>query len=356
MRFSRPFSVLWTAVFALVFCGCNGEEPEPAPGANLTKVTLQLNWFPEAEHGGFYAAVAHGYFVEAGLDVEIRPGGPGVPVREQVARGDVEFGISNADQILIARAEKADIVGLFAALQTSPRCIMVHEKSGIKEFGDLKNLTLAINENSAFGSFLRRQVSLDGCKIVPYPGNVTQFLLKDDFAQQGYVFSEPFVAKKEGGDPLNLMAADIGFNPYTSVLISSQKLIDEKPDLVRRFVEASRKGWQKYLEDPTKSNEHIHEQNSEMDLDILEFGAQELQSLCTSETVPVDKVGDMTTERWSLMIAQLVECEIIAIDQLPLDGEGAFTTEFLKPAQEAASKPASEEEAESASQKAESDG
>ena len=342
MRIPHLLTLLFPAVFALSICGCDGEEPKPGPAAGLPKVTLQLNWFPEAEHGGFYAALEHGYFEEAGLDVTIKAGGPGVPVREQVAKGDVEFGISNADQILIARAQKADIVGLFAALQTSPRCIMVHEKSGIKEFAELKNLTLAINENSSFGTFLRRQVPLEGCKIVPYPGNVTQFLLNDDFAQQGYVFSEPFVAKKEGGDPLNLMAADIGFNPYTSVLISSQKLIDEKPELVRKFVEASRKGWQKYLEDPAKTNEHIHKENSEMDVDILAFGAKELRSLCTSETVPISKVGDMTTERWSTMIAQLIECEIIAIDQLPLDGEGAFTTEFLNPPKAPASESSSD--------------
>lgn len=334
MQLTKLLSIVGAAVFTCVLSGCHGEEPEPGPALSLTKVTLQLNWFPEAEHGGFYAALAHGYFEEAGLDVEIKAGGPGVPVREQVAKGNVEFGISNADQILIARAQKADVVGLFAALQTSPRCIMVHRKSGIKDFSDLKNITLAINENSSFGTFLRRQVSLDGCRIVPYPGNVTQFLLNDDFAQQGYVFSEPFVARKEGGDPLTLMAADIGFNPYTSVLISSQKLIDEKPALVRKFVEATRKGWQKYLEDPTTANEAIHKQNSEMDLDILAFGAKELKALCTGDSVPVSKVGFMTTERWSLMIAQLVECEIIGIDQLPLDGQGAFTTEFLKPAEE----------------------
>lgn len=336
MKFRTPQAVAWIALLAVSLSGCGSEEPAPGPTAKLEKVQLKLNWFPEAEHGGFYAALVHGYYEEAGLDVEILPGGPKEPVRQEVATGRVQFGISNADQILTARAQKADIVGVFAALQTSPRCIMVHEKSGIESFDDLKNLTLAINENSSFGSFLRRHVSLDGFEIVPYPGNVSRFLLNEDFAQQGYVFSEPFTAKKEGGDPLNLMAADIGFNPYTSVLITSQKMIDENPEQVRKFVEATRKGWAKYLDDPAKTNAHIHEQNPEMDLDILEFGAKELKSLCTSETVTTSNLGEMTTERWSLMTAQLVECEVVGIDQLPLDGKGAFTMEFLSPAKEVA--------------------
>jgi len=326
----------WSGVLAILIscmlCGCS-EEPEPGISNSLNrKVQLKLNWFPEAEHGGFYAALVHGYYREAGLDVEILPGGPKEPVLQSVASGRVDFGISNADQLLIGRARKADVVGLFAALQTSPRCVMVHQKSGIDDFEDLQGLILAINENSSFGSYLRRHVQLEGCQIVPYPGNVTQFLLNEDFAQQAYVFSEPFVARKEGGDPHNLMAAEIGFNPYTSVLVASQKLIDGDPELVRKFVTATRKGWQKYLTDPDETNAYIHQQNPEMDLDILAFGASELKQLCTAEGVTMEQLGAMTTQRWSLMTAQLVECEVIGIDDLPLDAAGAFTTEFLQPA------------------------
>lgn len=295
-------------------------------------VTLALNWYPEAEHGGYYAALVHGYFKEAGLNVTIRPGGPGVPVIQDVATKRVEFGISNADQILVGRAREANVVAVFAALQTSPRCIMVHEASGIKQFEDLKNLTLAINQNSTFGNYLQRQVSLEGCTIVPYPGNVSTFLLNQDFAQQAYVFSEPFTAKKEGGDPHNLMAAEIGFNPYTSTLITEASTITDNPDLVRDFTQAVQKGWQKYLTEPEETNRFILAQTDEMDdedLDILEFGAKELQALC----LPVDStgtisLGHMTETRWQKMADQLVECEVV--DPGSLKVTDAFTTEFLK--------------------------
>jgi len=321
-----------TILISCAFYGCGADSQPDVSKPRNRDIQLKLNWFPEAEHGGFYAALVHGYYRDAGLNVEILPGGPKEPVLQNVASGRVDFGISNADQLLIGRARKADVVGLFAALQTSPRCVMVHRKSGIDDFEELQGLTLAINENSSFGSYLRRHVELKDCQIVPYPGNVTQFLLNEDFAQQAYVFSEPFVDRKEGGDPHHLMAAEIGFNPYTSVLVASQKFIDGNPELVRKFVTATRKGWQKYLADPDETNAYIHQQNPEMDLDILAFGASELKQLCTADGVTMEQLGAMTTQRWSLMTAQLVECEVIGIDDLPLDAAGAFTTEFLQPA------------------------
>jgi NitT/TauT family transport system substrate-binding protein len=312
--------LLSVSLIALAGCVHTTDTPE------LTKVELALNWLPEAEHGGYYAALVHGDFEAAGFDVTIIPGGPGVPVIQNVATKRIQFGISNADQILVGRAQEANIVGVFAPLQASPRCVMVHKASGITKFEDLKNLTLAINENSTFGAVLKQQVSLEGCRIVPYPGNVTQFLLNDDFAQQGYVFSEPFVAKTEGGDPHNLMASDIGFNPYTSVLIVHADTISESPELVESFTQAVAQGWKKYLADPTETNQHINAQNPEMSLEILAFGAKELQRLCQSESDDA-QIGDMTLARWQQMADMLLGCGKLEADSVK--ASEAFTRQFL---------------------------
>src|SRR3954467_14176987 len=113
----------------LTLAGCSNPPREgPATtasgsGSGLKKVKLLLNWFPEAEHGGFYAALVNGYYREAGLDVDIVPGGPTVPVVQQVAGRQVEFGIANADPILFGRAEGAPVIAVMAPLQISPRCI-----------------------------------------------------------------------------------------------------------------------------------------------------------------------------------------------------------------------------------------
>ena len=162
----------------------------------------------------------------------------------------------------------------------------MHESSGITQFDQLKDMTIAMSSSNAFSHYLRRKLPLEGVKIVPYPGNVAQFLLNKNYAQQGYVFSEPFVARKEGGDPRVLMVSDLGFNPYTSLLFAHEALPKEDPDLVRKMVAASIRGWEQYLESPDEANRTIHQVNPQMDLDILAFGAKEIVPLVLDEEPP----------------------------------------------------------------------
>lgn len=313
----------------LVLSGCSSSVPvtSTSPATNETpsadsfdSVELALNWLPEAEHGGFFAADVHGLFAERRLRVKIIPGGPGVPVIKNVASGKATFGVSNADQILRERAQEADVVAVFAPIQHSPRCLMIHKSSGITKFEDLKNMTLAINANQSFLGFLKKRLPLTNVEIVPYSGSVAPFLENERLGQQAYVFSEPFVARQQGGDPVNLMVSELGFNPYTSVLITRAEVIAQQPDLVRRMVEACRLGWQKYLADPEPTNAHIHSLNPEMSLDILAFGAQQLKPLCEPG------LGEMTLERWRTLTEQLVEAE--ALKPGAVDPAKAFDTRF----------------------------
>ncbi|MAG93518.1 MAG: myristoyl transferase [Planctomycetaceae bacterium] len=326
----RPLLLVYLLLGLL---GCHAEQDAAPPGgapakAKLPKVTLALNWYPEAEHGGFYAALVNGYYKEAGLDVEIIPGGVGLPVVPRVATRKVTFGVANADRVLVGRAQQADVVAVFAPLQMSPRCIMVHERSGIRKFADLKNMTLALSNTATFANYLRKKVPLEGVRIVPYGGNVSRFLLEDDFAQQGYVFSEPFNARKKGGDPHQLMVSELGYNPYTSLLVTSAENVEEHPALVRKMVVATRRGWRTYLEDSSETNEYIHSINEEMDLDILAFGAETIKGLCITEETPLDALGRMTLNRWTALSEQLVEAE--AVDAGVLEPADAFTTKFLE--------------------------
>ena len=294
----------------------------------LIEVTLQLNWFPEAEHGGYYAALAHGYYKEAGLNVEILAGGPETPVVQQVARRAVTFGVVNADNVLFGRAQQAPVVAIMAPLQISPRCLIVHKSSGIRDFKELKNMTIAMSNSNAFSHYLRYKLPLPGVKIVPYAGNVAQFLINEDYAQQGYVFSEPFVARKEGGDPRILMLSDLGFNPYTSLLCTHDDQLEDHPQLVRRMVAASIRGWEKYIEAPEGANKLIHQANPEMDLDILEYGAETLRPLVMDDVAEQEGVGTMSRGRWQTLADQLVESEQLKRKEVHV--EGAFTTRFLR--------------------------
>jgi NitT/TauT family transport system substrate-binding protein len=305
-------------------------EANPAEGdPTLPAVTLQLNWFPEAEHGGYFAALVHGYYREAGLNVKILPGGPNTPVIQQVARRAATFGVVNADGILFGRAQQAPVVALMAPLQISPRCLIVHESSGIENFDDLKNITIAMSSSNAFSHFLRHKLPLTGVKIVPYSGTVAPFLLHKDYAQQGYVFSEPFVARKQGGDPKALMLSDLGFNPYTSLLFTDDDHVREDSQLVRKMVAASVRGWTKYIASPEEANRAIHKMNPEMDMDILAFGATTLEPLVFNGEAEQHGIGTMSHARWQTLADQLVECEQLKRADAQVDR--AYTTEFLKP-------------------------
>lgn len=342
---SRRLMPLLTAL--ILCCGCERQAPSSSssnstegtgaqPAAQTTgttpaKVTLALNWYPEAEHGGFYAALVHGYFAEEGLEVTIRPGGPKVPVVADVASGTVEFGVENADKLLLGRVQQADVVAVMAPIQDSPRCIMVHKSSGIAKLEDLagrKPFTLAMNTGQPFAQFLMKRINLADAQITSYPGNVAQFLLEPNYGQQAYSFSEPFVAEQQGGDPVCLMLSDLGFNTYTSLLITRGELIAKQPEVVSKMTRASIRGWRKYLDEPTETNKHIHEQNSQMGSDVLSFGVDALKPLCLPKDFTPERLGEMTAERWKSLSEQMTE-----IGSLPSDFsniEAAYTTQFLK--------------------------
>ena len=314
-------------LFVLVV-GCSRPAAETAgSGTALQEVELALNWYPEVEHGGFYAAQVHGYFEEAGLKVTILPGGPGAPVAQRVASGGVTFGVDNADGVLLARAQEADVVAVMAALDTSPRCLMVHEESGIRGFDDLKNVTLAMSESSGWAKFVQKTLPLDGVRIVPNPGNVAQFVADRKFAQQAYVFSEPYVAETEGAKVRSLMVSELGYDPYTSLLIVNGRTIRAQPELVAKMVTASVRGWRKYLEDAEPANRAIHRQNPEMGMAILEYGVEAMTPLCITDARPVEQFGTMTAERWETLLAQLVD--IGEIKRGAVNPRDAFTARFL---------------------------
>ena len=317
------------AILALLTLAACGSEPEKkAPAADTQpKVQLALNWFPEAEHGGFYAAAVHGYYEAQGVAVEILGGGPDAPVIQRVATGAVAFGVTNADDVLYARAQQAPVVALMAPYQINPRCIMVHKSSGIEEIADIANITLAMSQRPAFSHYLRWRYPFENVKIVPYPGNVTQFLMDENFAQQGYVFSEPFVAKSKGGDPNALLVSDIGFNPYASVLIATEETIATDRRLVEAVVRASIKGWQQYLADPEATNRHINSLNPEMGLDILAYGAEESRALVLDPVAQKAGIGHMSAARWLDLLDQMVAAALI--DEGTVDANAAFTDHFL---------------------------
>lgn len=292
----------------------------PAGQAPTGAVQLALDWFPEAEHGGFFAARAE---PGDGPRLELLAGRPDAPVIPQVAAGRCDFGIADAATILAARAQQVPIVAVFAALQTNPRCILVHA-DGPQRLAELRGGTLAMNVREPFSQFLQREVGLADVSVVPYSGNLAPFLADPRAAQQAYVFSEPLVATREGVATRCLMVAELGFNPYAGVVITHERTIAERPALVRDLVGAMTRGWERYLQDPEPANAEIHAANPEMDRDTLRRSAAALAPLVA---VPGGRPGAMTLQRWQALHEQLVALGIHTADAL--DPARAFTGEFL---------------------------
>jgi NitT/TauT family transport system substrate-binding protein len=261
--------------------------------------------------------------------VKILPGAASSAVLQRVARNQVAFGVENADRILLGRAQQADVVALLAPIQKSPRGIMVHAKSGFERIADVSNVTLAVNSGAAWVQYLKTRVPLSNVRFVPYSGTVAQFLVDEKYAQQAYVFSEPYVAREKGADAKCLLMADTGFNPYTSVLFTSGQTLRSQPELVAKFVAASLKGWQTYLDRPDETNRYLQQVNPEMTLGILDYGVKALRPLCLDGLPGPAAIGKMTPERWQTLAAQLVE--VGAMKAGAVEPRDAYTTKFLPP-------------------------
>jgi NitT/TauT family transport system substrate-binding protein len=282
---------------------------EVAPPA---RVKLVLNWVPEPEFGGFYAAREIGAFARHGLEVDIVGGGAGVPVVQMVATGRAEFGTIGGDELVTARSRGADVVALFATFQTSPQGIMVHASRKLENLRDaFQSGTMAIEPGLAYAAYLKKQFPWNGVRIVPYDGGVARFLADPTFAQQCYVTSEPIAARRQGSDPQVFLIAETGFNPYATVVVARSGLIAEKPELVRGFVRAIAEGWQSYLASPGAVNQLLARLNPSMDGETIAAAAEAQKPLIETDETRSRGLGTMSAERWTTLAGQLHDLGLI---------------------------------------------
>jgi len=309
-------------LLALVLAtGCSKKESEGAPANGAQKVKLVLNWVPEPEFGGFYAARDGGAYGKEGLSVEIIGGGAGVPVVQMVASGKAEFGIAGGDELVTARARGVDVVALFTVYQTSPQGLMAHTSRGAGGIADLlRSGTVAMEPGAPYATFLKDKFGFEGVKIVPYDGGVARFVTDKEHAQQCFITSEPIAARKKGAEPKVFLIADEGYNPYTGVVVTRGELWKTKPDLVRAFVRATREGWRRYLDDPKPANAVMGKLNETMDAETFAAAAEAQKRLVEDDETKKRGLGSMTKERWETLATQLVKMKIIekapSVDEL----------------------------------------
>ena len=291
----RSFLRFAPAIAVLSSCG-------KSPG----KIRLALNWKPDPQFGGFYAAPYQAH----GLDVEILPGGAGTPTIQMVGAGSAEFGVVSSDELVVARSQGNDVVALFAVFQNNPQGIMLHASRKLASLPDLLKAggTLALQRGLPYARLLEKKYGFDKVKIVPSPGgDISVFLTDKNFAQQCFIMSEPLTAKHQGADVQVFPVSDSGYNPYTTVLTTSGDFLRKDPDRTKGMVAAVREGWRAYLDDPKPTNQRMNQLNPSMAPEVFAEVAEAQKPFIETDETRRNGLGSMTKERWETLIAQLKE-------------------------------------------------
>lgn len=318
------------ATLLLVVTGCSESNPSQSRSETTSPTVaakIQLNWKAESEHGGVYQALVDSNYEKLGLSVEIQPGGLKSPIGPELQLERCQFAIANADDVVLLRNEGVDVVAVLAAMQNHPRCIMVRADSGVDSLQDLAGKTFQHGPRP-FVEFMRSKGLLTDVKEVPYHGSIAQLVADPNVVMQAYSSSEPLLAQEQGVNVKSLMVSDLGFNPYSSVLVTTGKLIAERPDFVRKFVQGTRLGWHSYLKDPSQGNQGILDANKQMTAEALSRGMDELRSLAMPDGMPIEEVGSMSHVRWETLVGQLVDLKLVDVEKVT--ASQCFTTEFLE--------------------------
>lgn len=305
----------------------------PVRGQTLDKVSFGTNWVAEAEHGGFFQAVADGTYRKYGLDVTIVPGGPNVNNRALLIAGKLDFFMTaNTLQSFDAVANKVPVVAVAAVFQKDPQVLITHPEFKVTKIEDLKPLTLFVSKEgiTSYFQWLKNEYGFDERKVRPYTFNSQPFLANKQSAMQGYVTSEPFAIEKvTGKKPGVTLLADYGFNAYSTLIETRTELTDKKPDLVQRFVDASIIGWYNYLYgDNADANAAIKKLNPEMTDALLAYSIARMKEhgIVDSGDTLKNGIGAMSDARVASFFDKMVRAGVIKGD---IDFRKAYTLRFV---------------------------
>jgi NitT/TauT family transport system substrate-binding protein len=293
----------------------------------LNTITLQTDWYPQPEMGGFYEAQSEGLYKAAGLDVTIAPGGPYVSAEQEVASGKAQFAMGSSDQVLVANSHGLPLVAVAATMQQDPQAIMVHAESPVHTFADLNGHAVAARPGSIWFQYLVHRYGLSNVREIPATYSLSNFLHDPGYIQQIFVTSEPYFAQKEGAQVRTLLISATGYQPYR-VTFTSQQFLKAHPDLVQKFTDASLQGWKDYIANPGPINAQLQKLNPNMSPDLMNFSINTLKSdrFLTGDDTPASHLGHMEPDRWTTLYQQLVDLKVIT---QPFDPRQAYTTQFV---------------------------
>jgi NitT/TauT family transport system substrate-binding protein len=324
-------------VGAGLLSACSSSKPSVSPSTGgLDKVKLGLGWKAEAEYGGFYQAAATGIYREHGLDVTIDATPPQTNMTQLLMGGVVDFMVGNAVDTLKSVQQGIPKVTLASIFQKEIQILLAHPGVGNDALGQLKGKPafISASANTTYWPVLKAKYGLTDDQIRTYNYNISPFLADKNSVQQGILTAEPYLIEKKGGfKPVILTLSDAGYNPYTFTLDTTQKLIDARPEMVQRFVDASMKGWYSYLKDPQPGNAAIKQANPEMTDDLIAYSLAKLKEygiINTGDAVKLG-IGAMTDARWQSLVKELSGVGVLDPKVLDpkFDYQKAYTLKFI---------------------------
>ena len=318
--------LLALALAALLAACSPAQQPAEEPGA--TQIRFATDWRAQAEHGGFYQALATGEYARRGLDVSIVQGGPGVNVPQLVASGAVELGMgSNSFIVMNLAQEKVPVKAVAAFMQKDPQVLIAHPGAGVDSIADMKGRPILLADASvtAFWVWLKAKYGFTDDQVRKYTFNNGPFLADQNAIQQGYLSSEPYTIEQQAGfKPAVFLLADEGYPGYATMVLAPDSLIARNPAAVQAFIDASAAGWKSYLHgDPTPGDALILRDNPEMTQALLDQAREKMRRY---GIVAPDGSGAMTHERWAEFFKVASQQGVYPKD---LDYRRAYTLRFV---------------------------
>ncbi|HEY3814980.1 MAG TPA: ABC transporter substrate-binding protein [Caulobacteraceae bacterium] len=296
-------------------------------------IRFATDWRAQAEHGGFYQALATGEYSKRGLTVEIVQGGPNASVAQLIASGAIEMGIgSDGFTVFTLANEKAPVKAVAAFFQKNPQVIIAHDDPAIKTLADLKGhpILIAAEARDTFWPWLKAKYGFTDDQVRSYNNSDAPFLVDQRAAQEGYLTSEPYTIEKATGvKPKVFLLADEGYMSYACMALAPDRLMKGKPQMVQAFIDASAAGWKSYLNgDPTPANRLILRDNKEMTQDLIDQARQKMSAYGIVEggDAKTQGVGVMTNARWADFFTATTQQGLFPKS---LDYRSAYTLQFL---------------------------
>ena len=311
-----------------ILCSALGSLLVAGPAAAAEKLSFLTSWFAQAEHGGFYQAKATGLYEKAGLDVEIRQGGPQVNGMQLLLAGEVDAIMGYDFQVLQAVEKGFPAVTVAASFQSDLQGMLTHDDvRGLADLKGSKSILIAAAARTSWWPWAKAKFGYGEDQAKPYTFNLQPFFADPNTAQQAYPSSEPFQAMQRGVPAKFFLFAESGYPPYGTTIVTTRKFMESKPEALRAFVRASMQGWRDYVEVPAPGNALIKAANPKMTDEQIAFGIAKLKELGILDARGTATVGTMKDARWKASYDYLVEAGLL---KASTDWKRAYSLDFVK--------------------------